>query len=140
MAYLVEILIRNRPQIREKHDESSDEYNNLLVLERKIDDLTKSGILTDQELRILNLLSLGYSLGDLHLILKMDRDFVSAKVKKLTNKIAYYLGGEFTDAGYLEYMREKYKLSDEQVETLNLFINGKYYTRIARKTHEEPSK
>jgi len=137
MAYLVESLIRNRPQIKSLHDEESDEYNSLLILEKKVDELYKYGIISKKEMSILNLLSLGYSIGDLHLKLKADRTLISKKIKRISDKLAYYLGGEYTDAGYLDYMREKHKLTDSQVHILEAYMNGKYHNRIMRKQIDE---
>jgi hypothetical protein len=43
------------------------------------------------------------------------------------------MGGYFTDEGYLMYMKRKYKLSDENVETMRNFMKSKFKHRIARK-------
>jgi hypothetical protein len=133
MAWMVENLLRNKYQIKEDPDFESDPYNNVLVIEKAILDLTKKKSLTSLEIQIINLISVGYMFDDIEKILGLSRETISKLFSSSCNKISYYLGGEFTDEGLLEYMQVKYKLTDEQIEKLQTFMKSRFKHKIVRK-------
>ncbi len=105
---------------------TSDEFNDLLDVESAIDTLVSMGRISKEELDILYLPA-GVK-TDLY-----DRHTLSAKKKQICDRIAYFLGGYFTDDGYIEYMVDKYGLDQKQVETLTKYINGIHKHKIIRK-------
>ncbi len=48
------------------------------------------------------------------------------KIDVLTDKLSMYLGGIYTDEGYLSYMQWRYKLTKVGVEALREKITGNY--------------
>lgn len=134
MSWIVQNLVRNSPALKSTHDIDSDEYNNLLLIEKEIDRLIKLNILSQRERTILEMLSNGATTYDLTLKLNSSRVTIDKEIKKVCELLAYFLGGEFTDAGYLNYMQEKYSLSDDEISSLKEYMNGKYSKRIKRKS------
>lgn len=163
MSWIVETLLMNRHEIRsnlmqtepislgwgtanvvsyedlEEADKSysmdfeSEEYWNLLTIEKKIKEMFESGLLTEFEIRILDSIAEEKALTDLETVHKLSRQTISKHYSRVCAKIAYALGGEFTDDGYLEYMRRKHNLTNEQVEKMIEHIESKYKHRIRRK-------
>lgn len=133
MAWLVENLVRNSSTLKSKSDPESDEYNNLLIIECKINELYKLNILTQREMIILQDLSNGATTNDLVVRFSSNRITIAKDIKKICELIAYYLGGEFTDEGYLNYMQEKYELTNEEIRSLREYMNGKHSRRLMRR-------
>ncbi len=138
MAWLVENLLRNRYQVRtDTPDLESDSYNNILILERAIKELSEDKLITSLELQIIELVSAGYTFVDLEKVLGLSRETISKTFIMSCNKIAYYLGGEFTDDGLLEQMERKYKLTINQLQTLRNFMTSKYKHKLSRKENND---
>jgi hypothetical protein len=57
----------------------------------------------------------GYNFSEISRLLTVDRSRVSATVKSVTDRIAYILGGEFTDAGLLERLQDIESISEHDV-------------------------
>lgn len=132
MSWLVENLLFQREEIRVKPDFNSDEYNNLLIVESKIKELTNLGVIDSFELAILHFVTSKGSYTQLEELLKINRNTLANHFKRICNRISYSLGYEFTDEGYLQYMQEKYNLLDSQIDILREHINGIYRHRIRR--------
>jgi hypothetical protein len=131
MSWILESLLNNRERIRETGDIDSDEFNDLLIVEKKIDELRQVGKLDDEDLAILfSSISSDYKVDERS---ESEKKVLYQKKTKLCEKLAYYLGGYFTDDGYLDYMQKKYKLSDTQIENLRRFMQSKYRNKIMRK-------
>jgi hypothetical protein len=133
MSWIVQHLLRNKVLIHTVQDIESDEYNNLLTVESKIDELYEEGLLSDIDLSIINLLADGRPIKDVEGLIDKNRLAISRTFVQLCNRIAYFLGGYFTDEGFLDNMKESYKLSDAQIEELNVYIHGKFKHTLMRK-------
>jgi hypothetical protein len=133
MSWIVQTLIRSSPTLKEKSDLDSDEYNNLLLIEKKIEDLSKSKVLTPYEVNLLKRISNGWSLKDLSTLLNLNRITIAKDIKKACEVVAYYLGGEFTDVGYLDYMQNKYELSENEIDGLKEYMTGIHSKKLMRK-------
>jgi hypothetical protein len=104
---------------------NTDAYLLLLTLETKISQLLEKGILKQDELELLITVSNVVNLGDVAEILGIHRTTVATRFDKICNKLAYYLGNQYTDLGLINYMKEKYNLTNEQETKLMEFIlNG----------------
>lgn len=132
MSWIVESLIRDRWKFKENPDIDSDSYNNILVIERAIKELLEDKLITSLEVQILNIVSEGYTLSDAESILGTSRETISKIFIATCVKIAYYLGGEFTDEGLIEYMESQYNLTGKQIEKLRRFMHGRFKHKLAR--------
>lgn len=121
-----------RDEIKSNPDFESDDYNNLLMIEKKVSELKNKNLLSSIELTIIGLMSEGKTFGDLEKILRMSRVTISKIFIKSCYKISYSLGGIFTDSGYIDYMKEKYKLTEKEVERLEEYIVSKFKHKIMR--------
>ena len=122
MSWIIGQYIREIPYIMEKGDINSDSFNNCLMLQRCIKNMNSQGLLSDIEKDILIGVSEGYNYTELSKILNYDRETVSRIFKNLTDRIAYILGGEFTDASFIDRIEAIGQL--EEVDIDDLFKRG----------------
>ena len=99
-----------------------DVYNDLLIVEKTVKDLIKENRFSKKEKKILALTLNGKNIVDIERLSGISRITVSKILGNITDRIAFILGGEFTNEGFLEYMKEKYRLSNEQLNTINSFM------------------
>ena len=136
MSWIVETLILNRARIRVNPDFDSVEYNDLLVVESKIQELVNIGAIDHFELAILEFVSSNISYNQLQGLLGIGRSTISNYFKRICKRVSYSLGGYFTDEGYLEYMKREFKLSDTQVNLVGAHMQGRYRHMLRRKLNE----
>ena len=135
MSWYVETLLINSEHIRSevirKISEFSDrvyvdlngnDYNNLLVLEKTIKDLHKAGNISDREIEVINLVSTSKSLRKLEKENTLARHSLAKVFYSVCEKLAFILGGEFTDEGYLAYIKIKHRLDDKQTEKVREYM------------------
>jgi hypothetical protein len=60
----------------------------------------------------------GYSIKLLQQIFEKSESFINTTFDGACNKIAFSLGGHFTNDGFLNYLKNKYKFDDEQLEKI----------------------
>lgn len=134
MSWIIQNLLRNRVKIKTSPDIESDDYNDLLLLEAKIADLYTAGLLSDYDIELIELISDGKPISDRTVkSIGRVRQSVSKDFRSLCDRLSFYIGGEFTDVGYLEKFRKKYNLSDEQIKKAEKYMKGRYRFRISRK-------
>lgn len=132
MSWIVQHLLRNKELIK-SGDTDSDEYDNLLVVERKIADLYSNNFLSDMDLYIINLVADGRPLRNLESNIDKNRLTISKTFIQICERISYFLGGYFTDEGFLANMKSQYKLTDDEVNTLRMFTHGKFKHKLMKR-------
>jgi hypothetical protein len=80
--------------------------------------LVDKGQISELELEVLRMLSIGNTYKEVAKKLGISRDSARKNFNTSCNKLAFSLGGVFTDEGYAEYMAEKYSLTDQQVDVM----------------------
>lgn len=137
MSWIVEHLIRNRDSIKSMYGNTDgleeDVYNNLLVLEGKINELYDSGLLSDLDLIVIESANNESLKSQLSIVMK-DRHTYSKIFSQICERISYFLGGYFTDDGFLESLSKAYKLSHEQVETVRQYMSSRFRHKMIRRT------
>lgn len=99
-------------------DFENDEYNFLLQLGTKIRDLHECEQLTPTEWYIIERLSEGNSYKEVGEKLKIGKNSVRKIFNSTCSKLAFSLGGVFTDEGYVEYMSDKHSLAEAEVSKM----------------------
>jgi hypothetical protein len=133
-VWYLNYLLKNRIEIRGKNDIESDEFNDLIVIEKKIEELYKDGIISDDEISLLSYIEDGKPVANSKENFGKNRISLAKDFTKLCNKIAFYVGGYFTDDGYADYMKTKYNLTDPEVEKMLIYMKSKYKNKLMRKT------
>jgi hypothetical protein len=132
MSWIVQILLRNSVELKSNQSLDSDDYTNLLIIEKKIYEMYQDKLLSDSDIELIENISDGKPFRNLGNSSKSALS-LAKRFYSLCDRIAYALGGEFTDDGYLEYMKNKYKLNEEQLEKLRKYMKGIYKYKIMRK-------
>jgi hypothetical protein len=128
------------PQIKVTHDFEADDYNNLLIIEKKISSMEKNNMFSPQELKILALIREGYLFGDIESIIGLGRDTVSKIFKNICERISFSLGGEFTNDGFIQEVSRKNKLTLEEQKKLEDFMGSNLKHKILRRPIETDEK
>lgn len=131
-SWYVEYLIMNRFEIASNPEQDLETYEDLLDVVKAYAMLRKSGLLTNKEIEILESVPTIMSASR---VLNMYKETISTIFRNACGKIGEYLGGYFTDAGYIEYVREKYNLNNFQIKAAQLFMNSEYRFKIMRKQY-----
>lgn len=133
MSWIVQRLLMETARIKEAHDFDSDDYNNLLIIEKKIQAMKANNMFSDQELQILDLIRDGYLFGDIESRISLGRFTVSKIYKNVCERISFSLGGEFTDGGFVKEVAEKNKLSPEEQAKLARFMDSNLRHKVLRR-------
>ena len=118
MSLIVEEYLRSLPYIMESKDIESDSFNNAIMIKKCIKDMEKRKLLSEFELSILSLVIDGFNFSEIARLLNVDRLRVSATFKNLSDRVAYILGGEFTDAALMERVQELEHVSVREASEL----------------------
>ena len=125
MAWFIERLLTNSEKIH-LGERDSDMLGYLLTLENKAKELVGKGLFTKDEILLLNELMYGKTITQLSREQNLSRVTTAMKIDALTDKLSMYLGGIYTDEGFLKYMQKTHKLTDRQVTLLEEKIKGNY--------------
>lgn len=101
MSLLVARYIRDIFMILEKGNIESDVFNNALSISTVISRLHREGNISDFDLEVLDYVAYGYSYSETSKLLSTSRQSVTTSFKESCCKISFILGGEFTDAGFM---------------------------------------
>ena len=132
MSWIVQVLLHNRIAIETTPNIESDEYNNLLIVETKIKVLHEEGFLSDLDMLIIDLVADGSPLKSLEYSIGRNRATISKTFIQICNRIAYFLGGYFTDDGFLDNLKNDNRLSDSDIDKARDYINGKFKHKLMR--------
>lgn len=104
----------------------SDTFNRLIFLEKKINELYEDKYITDNEMAIIRHISEGYSITEISQLTNKSRITISNIFRNACNRISFHLGGSYTDQGFLDDLKENYRLSDVEIAKVNNRINSRY--------------
>lgn len=133
MSWIIQSLLRSTVEIKTQQDIDSEDYNNLLIIEKKIKDMSSDGLLSSKDLEILEKVSDGKPLDEAGEQILKSRITLARKFYAICDRIAYALGGEFTDEGYLSSIQRKHHLTEEEVDKARKYIKGRFKYKIMRK-------
>jgi hypothetical protein len=126
MSWIVGEYIRDFFYIIERANIDSDAYNNAIIIEKIIENMKKDNLISNQELIIIGKVAEGYSYSEIARDIKIHRLTVSEIFKNVTDRIAYMLGGEFTDVAFVEPILERMQLVEPSVD------EDEIYSRLRR--------
>ena len=126
MSWIVERLLIDRYRIKTNTPINDDVWDRLIFLEKKIVELYEEKLVSDMEILVIKKMEENKSFSHIAVELGLSRSTVSKIFRNACNRIAFYLGGYYTDDGFLESMKENYGLSNEEVFLVYEKINSKY--------------
>ena len=139
---MIEILLKNRTKIRsevlELDDnnlldlESNDEFNDLILIEKKIEELYKDELLSDFDIEVIDYMSDGKPLSESKEYLGKGKQSISKHFSSICKRIGYFLGGHFTDEGFINEIAKNKNLTKEQIDKARKFMSSSYKYNIKR--------
>ena len=118
MSWLVAQYIQDLHMIKERGDINSDEFNNAILIEACINNLEKDGLLSEVERNIIDAVSYGYNFSEIARMFGMTRQRASKIFSSVTDRIAYYLGSEFTNTAFVERLKSMDEFYGKDVSEL----------------------
>lgn len=139
MSWYVEYLIINYNMIKSTGDIYSDAYSDLISVENAINILYKTDAFTTKDWSVI---ASFINLSEINIPIDVSPFYCKRRgfyktLSSVANKIAELLGDDFSDEGYIEFLKTKYPLSEEQVARLRSFMSSQYRHRIMRKPYKE---
>lgn len=131
MSWIIQSLLMDSNIIKEQASVDSDEFDDLVLVEKAIQSLSEMNRLSEDDLKVIA--EFTGDASSFPVTTSAQRRSLRKKFIDICNRIAYYLGGSFTDDGYLDYIQEKYGLEDSQVEKLRQYITSAYKHKLIRK-------
>lgn len=122
MSYLVQKTLLDTVKIRSRSEIESDEFNDLILIEKAISELYETYKLTPTEYRLLDLIKNLGSVTSASKELGVPQYEVYRQFLKLSKRIADKLGGIFLNENYYAYVVDKYKLTQEEKERLEKIL------------------
>lgn len=120
-----EYVVESEPSYDDPFIES-DSFNDLLVIEKAVNELKELNLLNQDDLDIL------YNTENVDRTRNQKYAF-DKKFSYICERVAYYLGGYFTDEGYINYLARKYKLTEDQIEILKGYMRSQFKNKTLRK-------
>ena len=115
---------------------NGDEFNDLLLVERAITELREKMVLSKRDEDIIKFVEDGNTAFSGKNPFKRGPDALIKDFELICERIAFYLGGYFTNDGYIEYMVEEYNLNEKQEKTVRDYIKSRYKHTILRRKHQ----
>lgn len=131
MSWIIQSLLNDKNYIKERNDIDSDEFNDLLIVERAVKTLVSKGLINEEEQDIIALVS-GDKVGFMEKQ-KSQRETIMKKYVAVCERVAFFMGGYFTDDGYITYIAKKHNLTLEQEVLLHRYINSPFRHKIAKR-------
>lgn len=122
MSQIVEEYVKVLHFILDAGDIESDQFNNALSVKMTIEKLFDNEQISKFDARVLNGVAGGFSFSEIALILLADRKRVSNSFKQTCSKIAYKLGDEFTDTGFMYRVAARHAIGDKKEKELKEFF------------------
>ncbi len=123
MSQIVEEYVKVLHFILDAGDIESDQFNNALSVKMTIEKLFDNEQISKFDARVLNGVAGGFSFSEIALILLADRKRVSNSFKQTCSKIAYTLGDEFTDNGFMYGVAARHAVGEQRENELKEFFN-----------------
>ncbi len=122
MSRIVEEYIRSLYDILDAGDIESDQFNNALSIQTTIKTLYERGNVKEFDVRVLNGIASGFNFSEIATLLMADRTRVSESFRKSCEKVAFVLGDEFTDSGFMYRVAARYAVGSKKEKELKEFF------------------
>jgi len=117
--FYTKYLLLNKQEIYERGDIESDEFNDLLILLTKEEELFRQRKITAEEHALIN------RAAEIKVFSKVkDKEYLANNFELICIKLSTILGGVYTNSGYISYMQKKYNLNCEQLDKLENFMKN----------------
>lgn len=134
MSWIVEHLVMSKDSIRSAYEDGTvdeDSYTNSILVEKKIAELYDNNLLSDLDMLVIDAHRSMDKLIYLKTIFR-DRHTISNAFSQICERVAFFLGGYFTDDGFLDNLAKYYRLTKEEKNIVSTYIKSKYKHKLKR--------
>ena len=122
MSLIVEEYIKSLYSILDKGDIESDQFNNALSIKNTVAMLRERGNVSDFDLRVLHGIASGFNFSEIAILFGADRKRVSKSFRSSCRKLAFILGDEFTDTGFMYGIAARHAIGSKEKDELREFF------------------
>lgn len=122
MSQIVREYVKVLHVILDAGDIESNQYSNALSVKMTIEKLYSNSQISSFDIRVLNGIANGFTFSEIALLLMADRRRIANSFKETCSKIAYILGDEFTDTGFMYRVAAKYAIGEKKERELKEFF------------------
>jgi hypothetical protein len=137
MGWYIEYLLLHSDEIKATEDVDSDQFNDLLTVEKAIKTFVCKSLFADREYEVLILMMRFRSFNYVSDLTGIERRIIVKTFRSVVYRLSVVLGGIFTDEGYLDYLKNKYKLTDTQIDKASKYMKSEFRHDILTKAYEE---
>jgi hypothetical protein len=98
-------------------------YQDLLMIEKTIEELRQAHKISSAEYDIVELIKNNTNIRDIISKLDLDKRTVYGVFSSVCERIAYILGGYYTNEGFLDKICKNRKLTEEQIQKIRNYFN-----------------
>ena len=106
MSIIIREYIKAMPYILAKPNIESDVYNNCLLIQKCVNDMKKNSLISKIEEDVLVALFKGFNFSEISRLLSLDRKTILTVTNRITDRIAFILGGDFSDPSLIQVFEE----------------------------------
>lgn len=122
MSLIVEEYIRSLYTILDAGHIESDQFNNALSIQTTVARLRKKGNVSEFDVRVLHGIASGFNFSEVATLFCADRKRVAKSFRSSCRKIAFILGNEFTDTGFMYNVAARHAVGSKKQERLKEFF------------------
>ena len=122
MSLIVEEYIKSLYHILDAGNIESDQFNNALSIQTTIEMLKEKDNISEFDVGVLHGIASGFNFSELATLYCADRKRVAKSFRNSCRKIAFILGNEFTDTGFMYNVAARYAIGNAKQERLKEFF------------------
>lgn len=122
MSLIVEEYIKSLYPILDAGNIDSDQFNNALSIQTVIEKLKARGNISEFDVGILHGIASGFNFSELATLFGADRKRVAKSFRNSCRKIAFILGDEFTDTGFMYNVAARHAVGSKKQARLKEFF------------------
>lgn len=123
--------------LAETFEYGDEDYNNLLLVEKKLVELMENKQLSIEEANVVTGILQHKPLRRIGKELNIQSRFTIINIfRRVCSRLEFLLGDGFTDEGYLAYLAQKYGLDEEQIQRGRDYMDSNKRFYIIRQTHK----
>jgi hypothetical protein len=126
MVFYVQYLLLNYLTIKSKEDIELEEYQDLLVLEKKLQYLIANGLISKEDFDLLKRIINARSIKTLAKEMGKDYRTLVTFFQSMTDMLGNILGNTFTDEYWISHLSSKYNLNHDEIQKLKCYIEKPY--------------
>jgi hypothetical protein len=126
VVFYVQYLLLNYLTIKSKEDIELEEYQDLIILEKKLQYLLDNELISREDFDLLRRIINAQSIKILAKEMGKDYRTLVTFFQSMTDMLGNILGNTFCDEYWISHLSSKYNLNQEEIQKLKCYIEKPY--------------